>query len=768
MINYAAIICLFLILIVNAISIYVVNRLGKLYSIYSVWALGASMLSITANMVIACTTYSGVVMVCESMYYILIAYEFFMFYKLFTSYIYPSNETKTVEYIIRGLLVVDTALLIFNMFTGFVFSVHVVNDKPVRFLDLGIFIENHEPAYFHYVVCFIISLSFMVPSIIRIVTSKGIYKIRYIAIVALFGGLETLLGANFYLDFPVPVVLFLNTLMIMLNYYIMSYYVPEKIKIGTMEESLKRQSSGLVAYDNDGNLALVNEITFELLNIPADDLDALKAKIDELLEKRDGRNKIYDRWIEEIKGKDLGTKYLQIDGGVLRDRRGNKIGGFYSMSDHTAEQNAIISEHYKLTHDELTGLYNKEGFYETVKETLKKEPRSDYMLICTNVRDFKIINDLFGFDKGNEIIQKIAAMINTGTYQKDVTARIVADQFAILTTKDRYDAADMSKQLAEVSKLIASSYYSMTIHCGIYNITNPEMEVSLMCDRANMAISTIRDEPGNTIVTYDDKMMSDILHDRQVANQLEQAIDKNQFVIFLQPQVTSLGEVIGAEALVRWDDPKRGILTPGVFIDILEKTGCLYKLDLHVWELAARQLASWKGTPFERLNISVNISPKDFYYVDVFKEFTGLVNKYDISPSKLKLEITETALMIEPTRQLTLIGKLNNFGFDFEIDDFGTGYSSLSLLKDMPAEILKIDMEFLHETENEQRSKKILESIISLAHELKMKVITEGVEYEHQVKSLRELGCDIFQGYYYSKPLPVSEFEEKYRDHVNK
>ena len=768
MINYAAIICLFLILIVNAISIYVVNSLGKLYSIYSVWALGASMLAITANMVIACTTYSGVVMACESMYYIFIAYEFFMFYKLFTSYIYPCNETKTVEYILRGLLVVDTALLIFNMFTGFVFSVHVTNDKPARFLDLGIFIENHEPAYFHYVVCLIISLSFMVPSIIRIVTSKGIYKIRYIAIVALFGGLEAILGANFYLDFPVPVVLFLNTLMIMLNYYIMSYYVPEKIKVGTMEESLKRQSSGLVAYDNDGNLALVNEITFELLNIPADDLDALKAKIDELLEKRDGRNKIYDRWIEEIKGKDLGTKYIQIDGGILRDRRGNKIGGFYSMSDHTAEQNAIISEHYKLTHDELTGLYNKEGFYEAVKETIKKEPRSDYMLICTNVRDFKIINDLFGFDKGNEIIQKIAAMINTGTYQKDVIARIVADQFAILTTKDRYDAADMSKQLAEVSKLIASSYYSMTINCGIYNITNPEMEVSLMCDRANMAISTIRDEPGNTIVTYDDKMMSDILHDRQVANQLEQAIDKNQFVIFLQPQVTSLGEVIGAEALVRWDDPKRGILTPGVFIDILEKTGCLYKLDLHVWELAARQLAAWKGTPFERLNISVNISPKDFYYVDVFKEFTGLVNKYDISPSKLKLEITETALMIEPTRQLTLIGKLNNFGFDFEIDDFGTGYSSLSLLKDMPAEILKIDMEFLHETENEQRSKKILESIISLAHELKMKVITEGVEYEHQVKSLRELGCDIFQGYYYSKPLPVSEFEEKYRDHVNK
>lgn len=768
MINYAAIICLFLILIVNTIFIYVVNRLGKLYSAYTVWALVASMLSIIVNMVIASTTNSVVMMVCESFYYIFIAYEFFMFYKLFTSYIYPTGKTRGIEYIIRGLLIADAFLLLINIFTEYVFSIHIVNERPVKFLDFGIFVENHDFAYFHYTVCLIISLGFMIPAVIRIITSKGIYKSRYIAIVALFGGLEVILGANFYLDFPVPVVLFLNTLMIMLNYYIMSYYVPEKIRIGTMEESLKRQSSGLVAYDNDGNLALVNEITFELLNIPPDDLDALKAKINELLEKRDGRNKIYDRWIEEIKGKDLGTRYLQIDGGVLRDRRGNKIGGFYSMSDHTAEQNALISEHYKLTHDELTGLYNKEGFYEAVKETLKKEPRDDYMLICTNVRDFKIINDLFGFDKGNEIIQKIAAMINTGSYQKDVTARIVADQFAILTTQKRYNEINLSKQLEEVSKLIASSYYSMTIHCGVYNITNPEMEVSLMCDRANMAISTIRDEPGNTIVVYDDKMMSDILHDRQVANQLENAIDKNQFVIFLQPQITSDGEVISAEALVRWNDPKRGILTPGVFIDILEKTGCLYKLDLHVWELAAMQLAKWKGTPFEHLDISVNISPKDFYYVDVFKVFTSLVNKYDISPSKLKLEITETALMIEPARQLTLIGKLNSFGFDFEIDDFGTGYSSLSLLKDMPAKILKIDMEFLHETENEQRSKKILESIISLAHELRMKVITEGVEYEQQVKSLRDLGCDIFQGYYYSKPLPVSEFEDKYRDLVNK
>ena len=713
-------------------------------------------------MVILCTDNMTLIMICESLYYIMVMTEFLMFYLLFTSYIYTNGKIRFSDIFIRGAVVVDALLLLTNIWTNWVFSIEMVRDRNLDFLDMGILVTNNEAAYFHYFVCFIITMGFLLPSIKGAVISKGIYKIRYLAILVVYGIIGSIFGINFYLDMPVPIIMFLNSLLVVLSYYIMSYYVPEKIKICTMEESLKRQSSGLVAYDNEGNLALVNEVTFELLNIPSGDVTLLKKRIEEFLEKRDGYQKAYDRWIEEIQGRDLATRYIQIDGGVLRDKKGNRIGGFYSMTDRTAEQNALITEHYKLTHDDLTGLYNKEGFYEAVKETLKKEPRNDYMIICTNVRDFKIINDLFGFDKGNDIIQKIAAMISVGSNQKDCTARIVADQFAVLTAKERFNEAALSKQLGEVSKLIASSYYSMTIHCGIYNITNPEMEVSLMCDRANMAISTIREEPGNMIITYDDKMMSDILHDRQVANQLDQAIEHDRFVIFLQPQIKATGEVIGAEALVRWDDPKRGILTPGAFIDILEKTGCLYKLDLHVWELAAKQLAAWKGTQFENLNISVNISPKDFYYVDIFKEFTGLVNKYDISPSKLKLEITETALMIEPTRQLTLIGRLHKFGFDFEIDDFGSGYSSLSLLKDMPADILKIDMEFLHETENEQRSKKILESVISLAHELNMKVITEGVEYESQVDFLLEMGCDMFQGYYYSKPIPVAEFEEKY------
>jgi EAL domain-containing protein (putative c-di-GMP-specific phosphodiesterase class I) len=377
-----------------------------------------------------------------------------------------------------------------------------------------------------------------------------------------------------------------------------------------------------------------------------------------------------------------------------------------------------------------------------------------------------MVNDLFGFDRGNELIQKMATMLSMSLHKEELVGRIVADQFAILTRKSIFDDTYFMDQIQGITNIITSSYYTMTIHCGLYEVVNTEMDVSLMCDRANMAISTLRDRADNCMATYQDAMMASILHDRQVAGRLEKAVALGEFVIYLQSQVDSEGIPCGAEALVRWNDPNKGILGPGDFIDILEKTGCLYQLDQHVWELAAKQLSDWKGTVFSNLYISVNISPKDFYYVDIYKTFTGLVDRYKIDPAKLKLEITESALMKEPARQFQIINRLHNVGFQFEIDDFGSGYSSLSMLKDMPADILKIDMEFLHETENRGRSKTILDSVIKLAHELDMTVITEGVEKKSQVDFLSNMGCEIFQGYYFSKPVTVSEFEKKYRNLV--
>ena len=213
---------------------------------------------------------------------------------------------------------------------------------------------------------------------------------------------------------------------------------------------------------------------------------------------------------------------------------------------------------------------------------------------------------------------------------------------------------------------------------------------------------------------------------------------------------------------MRWIHPERGLVPLGEFIPVLEKTGYICRLDMNTWELACRKLREWQDNGFTDYHISVNISPKDFYFTDVYKTFTELVERFGIKPENLHLEITETAIMNDFKKQLVLIQRLREYGFCVEMDDFGSGYSSLNMLKDMCVDTLKVDMEFLRKTENSERARTILKMIISLSKQLGMEVITEGVETKEHVDLLTETGTDIFQGYYFSKPMPVDEFEKRY------
>ena len=285
-----------------------------------------------------------------------------------------------------------------------------------------------------------------------------------------------------------------------------------------------------------------------------------------------------------------------------------------------------------------------------------------------------------------------------------------------------------------------------------------------MCirDRANLASETIKNEYKSNIAYYTERLFESSIEERRIIGEFERAISNNEFEMYLQPQVDSSGNLYGAEALVRWQHPERGLLSPAIFIDVLEKTGFIYRLDRYMWDKAAKKLSEWKKEGKDQYHISVNISTKDFYLVDVYETFVGLVDKYDIDPVNLKIEITETTLMSDLDKNMGIIRRLQNYGFNIEIDDFGSGYSSLNMLKDISADVLKIDMGFLRASENEAKGLDILESIITLAGKLGMKVITEGVETKKQLYMLAEMGCDMYQGYYFSKPIPVDEFEKKY------
>ena len=419
----------------------------------------------------------------------------------------------------------------------------------------------------------------------------------------------------------------------------------------------------------------------------------------------------------------------------------------------------IETREHLTTHDNMTGLLNWDGFCQAARQAMLDDPDRKRLILVMNIRNFKLVNNLFGREKGNEILIDTAGIIQTLCTEKSVYGRNSADIFAACIPKDCFHEERLNEIISQIQGLVSSASFHMTVHFGIYEVTNANRPMSLMFDWAYMALESIRDDLEAHIAWFNDEMFKSLLHEQEVISSFQQNLKSGQFVIYLQPQVNPQEEIEGAECLVRWILPNGEMIPPFRFIGILEQSNLIATLDQYVWELAAKQLAAWKGTKYENLYLSINVSPRDFYYVDVANTIINLCKKYDIQPGMLHVEITETAVADETQDNMASIEKLQAHGFKVEIDDFGKGSSSLSLLKDIKADVLKIDMGFLRESENEKRGSVILHSIIDMAKNLGMEVISEGVETKEQMQNLTDLGCDMFQGYYFSKPIPVAAFE---------
>ena len=414
-------------------------------------------------------------------------------------------------------------------------------------------------------------------------------------------------------------------------------------------------------------------------------------------------------------------------------------------------------------HDYLTQLLNREGFFLQVPQILQKNPEEEYYLIRSNIREFKLVNQLFGYDKGNEILIDTGEMLRSGSIPAEAAARIQGDHFAMLVKKADFNEDIIRESFAGLSQLVTESPYVLQYHLGVYPIKDKSMDVSIMCDRAKLAINSIQNESSVVIAYYDDSMMENILWENVVITEFESALKTGRFRVFLQPIFDREKNLVGAEALARWlRDQDETVVSPEAFIGILEKTGLIHKLDALVWEESARILQRWKGTALENLSISVNVSPQDDRFLDIEQEFLRLTKEYGIQPHQLNPEFTETTLISDTRRYVKLVSTLQQRGFHVEIDDFGSGYSSLNMLQDIKADVLKLDRLFVSGTENKDRNLSILASVIEMAKKLNMQVVAEGVETESQFLSLAGLGCEYFQGYYFSVAIPPEEFESRY------
>ncbi|MBR2676488.1 MAG: EAL domain-containing protein [Solobacterium sp.] len=434
-----------------------------------------------------------------------------------------------------------------------------------------------------------------------------------------------------------------------------------------------------------------------------------------------------------------------------------------AANDRAAENRNNRGVRFLARHDSLTNVLNPNAFSELCREAMTKNPDLPWIMITSNIMNFRLVNTLFGSQRGNEVIVRNAAVLQEiADISNGFCGRLGNDQFALLLPKGMYREEQLRNAAGMLKEEFSSGQYTFRIHFGVYEVEDSSVPISVMCDRANTALRTIHENVRETIAYFTDDMMKKILFEQEVISSFEQALEERQFEMYLQPLASAEGRISGAEALVRWRRPDGTLIMPGDFVETLENAGLIHHLDRYIWECAARQIKEWQDTGIEDLTISVNMSVKDLYNMDVYAVLNELVERYAIPIGRLKVEITETALLEDPQSGIEVISKLRRKGFFIEIDDFGKGYSSLSLLKDIHADVLKIDMSLLHEIEHRERNRMILESIINMAVSLGMEVIAEGVETEKQLQTLKDMGCSVFQGYYFSKPIPTKDFDEKY------
>lgn len=668
-------------------------------------------------------------------------------------------KTKLYRNVLVAYAIFDTLCILFNVRSQRMFTLEQAVHEGTGLLYWSATL--HKIHYWHLGFCYILTLLVLAVLIKKTAQVSKMYKKMYLYTLVLFVILIAVNAVCYISDFPLDFSLLLYAVLAIIVCYNSLYAVPKGLMEDTLISVVEDFNSGIFCFDIKGKFVYANAKAYEFLQAKEGETIPFEQYFRKWKEQNPREVADYDEWEEQytIEGTE---RSFHAEFQRVKDKKNVTTGYSFKLTDRTEEIRRFREEQYLATHDRLTGLYNREYFFQKAEQIIKRNPEVERYMVCTNIKNFKLINDLFGEEMGDRVLVDQASMLKFANYEDCIHGRIGPDRFAMLVAKENFNQELAEKNTGRLQYLINDANYKIQVCIGVYKIEDPTESPQVMYDKANMAIEAPQEGYHKTVVYYDAKMLERLMQEKTVVGEFDRAIREKQFVMYLQPLVGADGRLIGAEALARWHHPSQGLIMPVNFISIIEKAGLIIRLDEYIWELAAEKLSQWKAQGMEDLSISVNVSAKDFYYTDLSRVFIGLAEKYDISPGNLNIEITETVLVTDLMVHLQTLEKLRDYGFRIEIDDFGSGYSSLNMLKDVKADILKIDMLFLRETENRDRSRVILNSIVNMAKNLDMLVLVEGVETAEQLETLRRMGCDIFQGFYFSKPVPVEEFEEKY------
>ncbi len=413
--------------------------------------------------------------------------------------------------------------------------------------------------------------------------------------------------------------------------------------------------------------------------------------------------------------------------------------------------------------DSLTGNQNYTAFQKKAAALLAKNQR--YAFVLFDINRFKAINNTYGFKEGNNLLLYVSQQLSDFVGEDETFARASDDNFAALL---RFDGEEQLRgrleRLFEGMKFFcvpnSGNQIQLNFACGVYVVVNRELPLDYCHENAQMAKQNVKELYDTAIFFYDDALRQKVIETQEIEASMYKALENNEFEVYLQPKYDLKSErIAGAEALIRWHHPTLGFLTPNRFIPIFEHNGFLLKLDCYVYEKVCSILSNWASEGLTPLPIAVNMSRLHVRQQGFVEDLEKMLSRHGVPAELIEIELTETAFFEDTQQIIDVMEKLKDKGFKLSMDDFGSGYSSLNLLNMLPVDIIKLDRMMFTETDKADRSRKVAANAIHIVRDLEMKAVAEGIETKEQVDFLKGIDCDMVQGYYFAKPMPVSQFE---------